>query len=165
MKFRSPGEKREAGQFPCVQSRRDRHIQMYWKIQHTPLTSHSSIFSEDIGDAEKRNPVNKGKDIYFGAVRTYLRTKRHRLVSDSGGAISESPSTLFIQSQRSRNRDIHFLFDMSPVSTKPLVATRRMDLPLVYPHFPCFRNIRFNPRGQTWPVQKLSPNSQSPSGA
>ena len=31
-------------------------------------------------------------------------------------------------------------------------------------HFPCFKDAHFSPRGQMWPMQQLSPNSQYPPG-
>jgi hypothetical protein len=40
----------------------------------------------------------------------------------------------------------------------------RADSRLVYLHFPCFKNVHFIPRGQMWPMQQLSPNSQYPPG-
>ena len=75
-------------------------------------------------------------------------------------------SVLSAPSRRSRPSESRFSLCLrlaSPVLTKPPVAMRRVDLPVMYLNPPCFKNIHFNPRGQARPrIQQLSPNSQFP---
>lgn len=103
---------------------------------------------------KRRNPLRKRK-IYSGAcvVTTHLRINCHQLIPDSDGVISESPSMLRLHALRFpyRRRGIELLTCISSPIHVARVNKKRAVLPLMYLRSPCFRNIHFDPRGQTWP--------------
>lgn len=81
---------------------------------------------------------------------------------DSDGAISDPSSTLFLALCLPFRRAACMSSMCAPPMSKTLVAVRgrETDSRLLYLQFPYLKAAQFGPRGQIWPIQQLSPNSQ-----